>query len=59
MTTGKTLRRMVAPVVGGALAAAIALPAAAADVSQYRLENADGSVTDSPCRCLHRIASTF
>jgi alcohol dehydrogenase (cytochrome c) len=41
MLTGINLRRMVAPVVGGALAAAIALPAAAADVSQYRLENAD------------------
>ena len=41
MTTGNTLRRMVAPVVGGALAAAIALPAAAANVSEYRLANSE------------------
>jgi alcohol dehydrogenase (cytochrome c) len=41
MTAIRNFRRMVAPVVGGVLAAAIVLPAAAADVSQYRLENAD------------------
>ncbi|MDA1131978.1 MAG: PQQ-binding-like beta-propeller repeat protein [Proteobacteria bacterium] len=37
----QSIRSMVAPVVGGALAAAVALPALSADVTAYRLENAD------------------
>ena len=39
--TAKRHTRLAAPIAGGVLAVAVALPAMSADVSAYRLENAD------------------